>query len=138
MTREEKIRQVHLATSVLKISDVNYRGLLNERWGVTSSKALKDEELDTLLAHFRSLGWRPWQRGRAPAAKAGAKATKRKLTQDELLTQVLSEGGHARSYADGIAKKIALVDKYEWCTKQQRAAVIAAIIRGNQRKGKDK
>lgn len=131
MSREEKIKRVHMACSVLKISKADYRLLLSERWGVMSSKALKDAELDDLLAHFRGLGWRHWQRGKLPA-----KAGRRKLTQDELLMQVLDEGGHVRSYADAIAKKIARVDKYEWCTKQQRAAVIANIIAQNARKPK--
>lgn len=131
MTHAEKVKHVHMARSVLGINEADYRLLLSDRFGVMSSKGLKDEELDALLAHFRALGWRQWQRGKHPA-----KGARRKLTQDELLVQVLAEGGHARSYADAIAKKIAQVDKYEWCTKQQRAAVISNIIAQNARKPK--
>lgn len=135
LTRQEKIKHVHMARSVLKMKEADYRLLLSERWGVMSSKGLKDDELDALLAHFRGLGWRVYQRGKS--AKAG-KPIARKLTQDQLLVQVLEEGGHVRGYADAIAKRIARVDKYEWCTTQQRAAVIANIIAQNAKNAKPK
>lgn len=130
LTRQEKIKHVHMARAVLKIKEADYRLLLSERWGVMSSIGLKDAELDELLAHFRGCGWRVYQRGK-PSKKGGKSTKAQKLTQDQLLVQVLDEGGHKRAYADAIAKRIARVDKYEWCNKQQRAAVISNIIAQN-------
>ncbi len=51
------IRAIHTGKSVLCLSQPEYRGMLRERYGVSSSKELTRRQGDDLIEYFRSLGF---------------------------------------------------------------------------------
>lgn len=125
--RAATIKLIHVAKSQLKIPDANYRLMLCNKWGVMSSTALKDSELLELMQMLRGMGFvdnRFQRRG----------AKRQKISQAQYLQLLLDEGGHDPSYADAIAKRIANVERYVWCSPQQKAAVVGALKKDNERR----
>ena len=56
-TRAE-LAKIHIAKRDLKLTDQLYRGVLNVLFGETSARDLSHKQIDELLDHFKSLGWR--------------------------------------------------------------------------------
>ena len=75
------IRAIHTGKSFLGLSQPEYRGMLRERYGVSSPKELTRKQGDDLIEHFRSMGFgrpkkkwsctlcMPHQRDRRPIPK---------------------------------------------------------------------
>lgn len=55
--RHAQLAKIHIAKKDLGLSDVEYRGLLQERYGVDSASKLNMRQLLALADHFRTLGW---------------------------------------------------------------------------------
>ncbi len=125
--RAATIKLIHVAKTKLRIPDASYRLMLSTKWGVMSSTALKDAELIELMQEFRRLGFVDNRFQRRGAAR-------QKMTQAQYLALLLEQGGHNPSYADAIALRIAKVEKYVWCSPQQKAAVVGAIKKENERR----
>jgi Protein of unknown function (DUF1018) len=125
--RAAKIKLVHVAKSKLKLSDAAYRLILSTKFGVMSSKGLNDAELEALMQELRKMGFvdNRFQR---------RSTTKRKMNQAEYLALLLEQGGHSASYADAIALRMYKVNRYVWCSAQQKAAIVGVIKRENERR----
>lgn len=61
------IAKIHLAKKDLALTDDSYRDILRRITGIDSSKAMRVEQLDAVLAEFARLGWKP-----KPAVKRSA------------------------------------------------------------------
>ena len=125
--RAATIKLIHIAKSKLRIPDASYRLMLSNKWGVMSSTALKDNELEQLMQEMRRMGFVDNRFQRRGAAR-------QKMTQAQYLAHLLEQGGHSAGYADAIALRIAKVEKYIWCSPQQKAAVVGAIKKENERR----
>jgi len=83
MPRRGDLAKIHIAKKELELSDALYRGLLGILFGKRSAKDLSPEEVEELLIHFSSLGWRPVYPGgqvspvRRKAARGRAAGNKR-------------------------------------------------------------
>ena len=58
MPTNAELAKVHIAKRDLKLTDPLYRGFLNVLFGETSAKDLTHEQVEELLEHFKSLGWK--------------------------------------------------------------------------------
>ena len=71
--------KVHIAKKELGLDDDTYRDILARVTGQTSSKGLKDYQLDAVLTEFKRLGWTP-KKGTATGHRpASAKSHVRKV-----------------------------------------------------------
>jgi phage gp16-like protein len=130
-----QIKLVHVAKSAVKMDDDTYRALL-ERFGVASSKDRKltlANYVETMDV-FASLGFerRPAKRARKRPSTMGDPSRGPMLSKVEA---ILTEFRLPWDYADGIAKKVAGVDKVQWCNTRQLHSVLAALIYYQKRHG---
>ena len=58
MPTNAELAKVHIAKRDLKLTDPLYRGFLNVLFGETSARDLTHEQIEELLEHFKSLGWK--------------------------------------------------------------------------------
>jgi phage gp16-like protein len=122
--RNKDLAQIHMAKKALGLSDADYRLLLSERFGVMTSAALGPVQRQELLAELEARGWRRgWGRQAAQRVEARGKDT-RQLAKVRAL---LAEGGKTIEYGDALAKRLAGVDRLEWCKPPQLGKVIAAL-----------
>lgn len=142
-SRRGLLAKVHVAKAQLGLDDDVYRAVL-ARHGVESSAALDIRGLEGLLAHFQDLGWSPAPpraasrdpRPRQPRAAPGREAQLSKI--EALLSEKgRTEGGYVPwTYARAILKRQCGVERLEWATPEQLAAVIAALVKDAARKGR--
>lgn len=142
--RNSELAAIHIALHDLKMADADYRLLLNERYGVLSSSALKPEERGDLLKEFEARGWK----GRKVSAgrRLGRKRLSRVSTSgaapdrqgmlrkiDALLLDARPQ--RDRAYADALARRMCKVDRLEFCTPEQLRKIVAALSIDQKRKG---
>ena len=58
MPTNAELAKVHIAKRDLKLTDPLYRGFLNVLFGRSSARDLTHEQVEELLEHFKSLGWK--------------------------------------------------------------------------------
>lgn len=142
-SRRGLLAKVHIAKAQLGLDEPHYRALLDAH-GVESSAALDIRGLEGLLRHFQELGWSPAppkastrdSRPQQPKAAPGREAQLSKI--EALLSEKgRTEGGYVPwTYARAILKRQCGVERLEWATSEQLAAVIAALTRDARRKGR--
>ena len=123
-----EIKLVHVAIGQLGMSDPEYRRLLTEVAGVTTSKNLTHDQRDELVRRFQSLGFvmttnlhkqKTWKA--KPAAS---------ICKDDLLRKIaaiLGDIGLEWNYANGIARRMWKVDSCSWCLPEQLHSIVAAL-----------
>ena len=58
MPTHAELAKIHIAKRDLKLTDPLYRGFLNVLFGQGSERDLIQEQVEELLEHFKSLGWK--------------------------------------------------------------------------------
>ena len=58
MPTHAELAKIHIAKRDLKLTDPLYRGFLNVLFGQGSARDLTQEQVEELLEHFKSLGWK--------------------------------------------------------------------------------
>ena len=58
MLTHAELAKIHIAKRGLKLTDPLYRGFLNVLFGQGSERDLTQEQVEELLEHFKSLGWK--------------------------------------------------------------------------------
>ena len=58
MLTHAELAKIHIAKRDLKLTDPLYRGFLNVLFGQGSERDLTQEQVEELLEHFKSLGWK--------------------------------------------------------------------------------
>lgn len=122
--RKSELAQIHIAKTQLALADDEYRNLLIQVTGKTSSKDLTWQQRKSLLDHFKKLGFK------VKANKTGR--TKPVVSQDRtrLINKIeaqLADAGLPWSYADGMAKRICKVDSINFCLPEHLSKIIAAL-----------
>ena len=83
MPSRSELAKIHIAKKELSLTDPLYRDLLFILFGKKSARDLDAQEVEELLTHFLSLGWRPIYTGgqvMAPGAKRSRRPGKKPLT----------------------------------------------------------
>jgi hypothetical protein len=114
---------VHIAKKDLGLDDVAYRDVLGF-YGVASSAALSISELEDLVGHFESKGFKK-------AGKPGGQEAGRRRMAEALHGRIRTEAekldnGQAR--LSGLVKKIANVDDLRFCRNTRKLKQILKII----------
>jgi phage gp16-like protein len=114
------IKLIHVARQKVSMDEDTYRALLHDRFSVYSSNNLNDKQRSELLDHFKSLGFKFVRTRPAPAADKAAQVGK-------IRALLIYLDNKPDAYADGMAKHMFNIDRFEWCTPQQLGKIIAAL-----------
>lgn len=131
--RKAELAQIHIAKTQLGLADDEYRALLLQVTGKTSSKDLTWQGRKALLAHFKKIGFK------VKANKAGRPAPVVSGDKASLIRKIeaqLAEAGLSWAYADGMARNICKVDRIEWCEPEHLTKIIAALNYDAKRHGR--
>ena len=116
---------IHVAKQQTGLTEPEYRDLLASV-GVKSSSDLDIKKYETVMSHFKKLGFKikkkpsPLSRG-----DRGGLAGK--------INALLADMRLPDSYADGIAKQMFSIDKYNWCSPDQLRRIVAALVYKQQK-----
>lgn len=130
MSTKAMLAKIHIAKKDLGLDDDTYRSIIARHGeGKTSSRDLTIAQMDAVLREFTGKGWQPKQpkAGKRPKPAQSRVAMMGKI--EALLAEKARRDGQAISwnYAHAIAKRVAKVDRLEFCTDEGLGKVIAAL-----------
>ncbi len=130
MATPRQIKLIHTVKGALKLDDDAYRAALAE-YGAASSKDLSSFKAAQFLADLEhkaqaagvwTPGGAPRKKGKRPKNIQGGRQAQMKKVE-----ALLTVGGKSWAYADGIAKRIAKVDRVAWVPDADLRKIIAAL-----------
>ena len=119
--RKRELAQIHVAKAQLGLDDDTYRAML---WTVARVKSAA--ELDwagrkKVLDHLKAGGFKIKSKSRpAPAASKAVLVAK-------IRAQLIALGNKPDAYADGMARHMFHIQRFEWCWPSQLGKIIAAL-----------
>ena len=129
-TRARELGMIHVAKKQLKLDDDAYRAMLWSVARVHSSADLDATGREAVIAHLKARGFRvaagSKRRPKPPADRAALVAKIRAL---------LIDAGRPDTYADGIARNMFAVERFEWCEPDQLRRIVAALVYDQKRRG---
>lgn len=133
--RRRELAAIHKGAAQLGLDtqdrdpDSVYRTMLRQVGGATSAADLDAAGRRRVLDHLRRLGALPerMRRPRPPEDKAALVAK---------IRAQLAAAHRADTYADGIAKRMFDIDRFEWCTPEQLHKIVAALAYDAKRNGR--
>lgn len=127
--RKRELAQIHVAKAQLGLDDDTYRAML---WTVARVKSAADLDWagrKKVLDHLKAGGFKIKSKSRpAPAASKAALVSK-------IRAQLIALGNKPDAYADGMARHMFHIERFEWCDPVQLGKVIAALAVQQKRKG---
>lgn len=117
--RKRELAQIHVAKSQLGIDDDAYRAML---WTVARVKSAADLDWagrKKVLDHLKAKGFKIKSRPAPAASKAGLVSAVR--------ASLIACGNKPDAYADGMARHMFHLERFEWCTPAQLRKIIAAL-----------
>jgi len=116
---------LHIAKSKIGMTDAEYRDLL-ERFGVKSSKDLKQDQWDELYAHLQHCGFVPHHK---KAKKSGMheRPARDKASLTSKVEALLADMDLSWAYADELARRICKVDKFRFVARDEIYKIITAL-----------
>ncbi|MCS4503870.1 regulatory protein GemA [Arhodomonas aquaeolei] len=118
--RRRELAQIHLAAKQLGMDDDNYRAML---WSVARVRSAKDLDAGgrrAVIDHLKAVGFRPRRKGRTSVGENKQQLAAKVRAQ-------LQAAGKPEGYADGMARKMFEVERWEWCSPDQLRRLIAAL-----------
>jgi phage gp16-like protein len=132
LRRKHDLALIHQAKKALGIEDDDYRLILERITGKTSAAELHAAQRAAVIAHFRSLGWKPTpakrRHGRKPTVAQDAAALLNKIEA------LLSDAGRPWAYADAMAKTMFQMDSIRFCQPAQLHKIVAALCVDQRRR----
>ncbi len=130
-----EIQLIHVARQQLGIDDDTYRTLLNDRFGVASSKNMDWKQRKRLLDHFKACGFKVKSTGKAtgavktkPSRALAADPESRKIRSLWILLHELGAVRNPSEEALAIyVKRLTKVDALQWITGDQAETVIETL-----------
>ncbi|BBO73436.1 hypothetical protein DSCW_08530 [Desulfosarcina widdelii] len=120
---------LHVAKSRLGLSDVEYLDILaNHGNGAQSSRDLNDHTFESVLDHFKSLGFVPKNKFYRPVG------SKQRLLWK--IAAILKELKRGDDYADSIAERMFKVQSHRWLDADQLRRLVASLTYHQKRKRK--
>jgi len=141
--RRGMLAKIHLGAKELGLSDDARRDILERLTGRRSSADCTDAQLDQVLAHFKSLGWKPQagaqaRSGVAPKPKR-AMATSPVALKARAMWLSLFNLGVVRSSSEATLEAFAArqlkVDRLQWADQSQGYRLIEALKAMAERAG---
>lgn len=129
--RKPLLAKIHIAKKDLGLDEDSYRALIARHGGQgdrPSAANLQISQLESVLRELTGKGWRPRPKGgRTPRPAPSREALIGKIKAQ--LTAKAQHQGRAVpwSYADAIARRVAGVERVEWCDETQLRRVVAAL-----------
>ena len=140
--RKALLAKIHMAKKDLGMDEETYREML-KAFGLTSCKGADIPTLERVSAHLKGCGFVTKQ---TPKYKKQFGKRPRKLVENDrecgpLLSKIealLADGGYVWNYGHALAKRIAKVDRLEWCDWRQLHKIVAALEYNAKRKHQSK
>jgi len=129
--RRRDLATIHIAAKELALSDEDYRALL---WTVGRAKSAGDLDAHgrrRVIDHMRSRGFMPRAKGRTKPAP------ERELMVRKIRALLIDHptGAKPDAYADGMARRMFKVDRFEWLQPDQMRSLIQALEVDKTRRG---
>lgn len=116
------IQLIHIAKQQLGMDDDTYRAMLWACARVKSSTELDFAGRKKVLDHLKGCGFKTTKAAARPAPAKDKAAQVGKIRA--LLIQL---DGKPDTYADGMARNMFKVERFEWCTPEQLGKIVAAL-----------
>lgn len=118
--RRTELAKIHLGAKQLGLSDDSYRDMLWVIARVRSASDLDAYGRQKVIQHLAKCGATFKRPGRpTPAADKQSLVAK--------IRAQLAAANRPDAYADGMAKRMFTVDRFEWCTEDQLRRIVAAL-----------
>lgn len=127
--RRRELAQIHLGKKQLGLDEETYRALLWSVWRVRSAADLDEAGRRAVLDHMKQRGFRPRRKGRGTPA----------VSREDLVRKIraqLAAADRPDAYADGVARRMFQVERFEWCTPDQLRRIVAALAYDAKRRGR--
>jgi phage gp16-like protein len=119
--RNRELAMIHMAKTQLGLDDDTYRAML---WTVARVKSAADLDWagrKQVIDHCKAKGFRNKAKSRpAPAKDKAALVAK-------IRAQLIALGNKPDTYADGMARRMFGINRFEWLTPHQLGKLIAAL-----------
>lgn len=117
--RRREIQLIHIARQQLGMDDETYRAMLWTVARVNSSASLDWAGRKKVLDHLKACGFKVTSRP-APASNKAALVAK-------IRALLIALDNKPDTYADGMARNMFKVERFEWCTPAQLGKIVAAL-----------
>ena len=133
--RRAELAKIHLAKKELNLDDAAYRAVLWTVARVRSAADLDRHGRSAVLDHFKARGFRA--RGRTVKARASAERAVRPPADRRALQAKIDAqlGDRPKAYGDALARRIAGVERLDWCRADQLHKIVAALWYDARRRG---
>jgi phage gp16-like protein len=122
---------IHIAKAQCGWTDAEYRHVLKDGFGVSSSKELTSKQADKLMALFKADGFqivsRPKKAAHAQENRSANEGNWDRIPMLKKIGAILGDLKKTEAYADAIARRMFHVDAYRWCDPDQLHKIIAAL-----------
>lgn len=118
--RRRELAAIHIGAQQIGMGDDGYRDMLWAVARVRSAKDLDDAGRKHVLDHLRACGARFKRNGRTQPAEGKAGLVGK-------IRAMLEQAQRPDAYADGMAKRMFHVERFEWCTEDQLRRLVAAL-----------
>ena len=118
---------VHIAKAQLKLSDAEYRAIL-ERYSVSSAAALSLDEMDNLIGYFERLGFRKKPGSTGPQRWKFQHGNQVEALQQRIRAEA-AELDRGEKRLTGLVKKICAVDDLRFCQDAGKLKRLLKVIR---------
>lgn len=116
--RKAELAKIHIARSQLALDEDTYRAMLWTVARVHSAADLDDIGRRRVLDHLAGLGFKTRRPGRSTPAEG----------KERMVAKIYALlADRPVEYADGMARKMFHVERFEWCTGEQMHKLIAAL-----------
>jgi phage gp16-like protein len=123
--RRKELAMIHVAKKKLALADDEYRALLLQVTGKTSSADLDWRGREALLAHFKKIGFKVESK---KAGRARPNVGNDRTERMGKIEALLADASRPWSYADALAKRICKRDSISFCDGDDLTKIIAALV----------
>lgn len=127
--RKRELAMIHMAKAQLGLDDDTYRDMLWMMARVRSAADLDWTGRKRVLDHLTAKGWKAKPSSRPAPAKSKAALIAK------IRALLIENGGKPDTYADGMAKRMFKVERFEWCDTEQLRKIVAALNYSIKRQG---
>lgn len=129
--RKSELAMIHMAKAKLGLDDDTYRAMLESLTGKTSAADLDFAGRKKVIDHLKASGFKPTSK---PGVRTMRPAKDKQDLIAKIRAQLIAAGNKPDSYADGMAKRMFKVDRYEWCAAEQLHKIVQALAVDARRK----
>lgn len=118
--RRRDLAMIHVAIKQLGLDRTTYENMLWTVARVRSAADLDDAGRRAVIEHLKARGFKVRGKGRSTPA----------TDKEKLIAKIRAQLGAADrvdAYADGMARKMFHVDRFEWCDPEQLRKIVTAL-----------